>query len=74
MAPTIVGGSGSSAVLAEWTEVPYMGGWPALLVLMVVLLVVGLRNPYRRMFDNSAPARPRRRHRRGRRSSTDGAP
>lgn len=73
IAPTIVNESGSSVVLAELSDIPAMGSWPALLVLIVVLLVVGLRNPYRRMFDKPAQRRARRRRRRARRSSTDRA-
>lgn len=33
----------------DLTEIPYMEGWPALLVLIVGLVIVGARNPYRRM-------------------------
>jgi hypothetical protein len=63
---------GQQAV-AELSDIPAMGSWPALLVLIVVLLVVGLRNPYRRMFDKPAQRRARRRRRRARPSSTDRA-
>lgn len=75
MAPALVSGTGFSAVLAELTDIPYMAGWPALLVLIVALLVVGLRNPYRRMLDGQAPPRPTRRRRwRVRQTSNDRTP
>lgn len=40
----------------DLTEISYMEGWPALLVLIVVLVIVGARNPYRRILRERAAA------------------
>lgn len=60
-------GSNVVPVVAEVVDIPYMPGWPALLVLVVVLLVVGLRNPYRKMTRGRASEQ-------GRHDSTVGRP
>lgn len=41
-------------VLGDVVDIPYMAGWPALLVPGVVLLVLGLRNPYRNLMGGRA--------------------
>jgi hypothetical protein len=74
MTPTLGDLSRSTAVSAEITDIPYMEGWPALLVLLVVMVAVGLRNPYRHMLGNREPPRLRRRRGRATRSSTGRKP